>query len=155
VKIFANSLKQGFAQHWWTSRTGNLLKSCKTALLKTTHPVLNRASTSPEEICHLRTTEAAADQKYAMQAVVISRLLRSENFILHCQSNDLCIFDLKLAHGFLLPVSTILEDLLCAIIYDAIYNFLADNEDEYIALEGDEPLVFSLLEVQSHAHPFQ
>jgi hypothetical protein len=116
---------------------------------------MNRAPTAPEELCHLGTTEAAADQKYAMQAMVISRLLGSQDFILHGKSNDPCIFDLKLAHGFLLPVSTILEDLSCAIIYDAIYNFLADNEDEYIALEGDEPLVFSLLEVQSHAHPFQ
>ena len=107
AKIFANGLKQSLAQHWWTSRTGNLLQSCKTALLKATHPVLNRASTASEELCHLGTTEAAADQKYAMQPVVISRLLGSHNFILYCKPNDLCIFDLKLAHGSLLPVSTI------------------------------------------------
>jgi hypothetical protein len=46
-------LKESFAQHWWKSRTGNLLKSCKTALLKATHQVLNRASTASEEICDL------------------------------------------------------------------------------------------------------
>src|SRR5210317_338511 len=112
AKIFANGLKQGFAQHWRASRTWHLLESCKTALLKTTHPILNRASTATEELCHLGTTEAAADQKNAMQAVVISRLLGSQNFILYCKSNDLCIFNVKLAHGSLLPVSTIPEGSL-------------------------------------------
>ena len=122
AKIFANSLKQCFAQHGWTSRTGNLLQSCKTALLKTTHPVLNRPSTAPEELCHLGTTEATADQNYAMQPVVISRLLGSHNFILHCRRmiSESLISSLRMAPSFRYLLYQ--KAVLCVIIYDAIYN---------------------------------
>ena len=52
-----------------------------------------------------------------MQAVVISRLLASQNFILYSKSNDLCIFNLRHAHGSLLAVSTIQEGSLMPIFY--------------------------------------
>ena len=81
-----------------TSIPVSFMQTCEAALLKTLYPAFDRARVLSENIGHIVTGEAMSNQKNAVQPVVISGFLRSQNFLLHRNRHDLLIRDLEFSH---------------------------------------------------------
>ena len=122
TQIFSKSLNNAFVQGSRTTWTLRILQASKTAILKTTDPVLHGAGTLAKEFCHFVTAKARAYQQDSMKAMVITGLIRSEDLLLYCDLHDICIFDFEFAHGALLPARSIAErnimrNYLCRYVY--------------------------------------
>jgi hypothetical protein len=76
----------------------SLFKPCKATFFKSAHPVLNSTWPMAEKVSNLWATEPGANKQDAVKPVIISRLLGSQNLLLHSDSHDLSILNLKLAH---------------------------------------------------------
>jgi hypothetical protein len=98
TQITPDTLLNVSIQGGWASRSLNLLKTSKTASFKTMNPVLYGSRTVPEKLCHLRAAISGAYQKDAMKLMIVSRLIGSQNFLLHRYSHDVRIFDFEFAH---------------------------------------------------------
>ena len=75
-----------------------LLKTCKATFFKSPDPVLNSPWPVAKKFSHLRATDPRANKQNAVEPVIVSRLLRSQNLLLQSNSHDFCICNLKLAH---------------------------------------------------------
>jgi hypothetical protein len=109
AKVPADAMTNGFTKGSRASGTGRLSQPGKAALFEAADPAVNGAGTVTKEICHLRAAESARNQKNAVEAMIVAGFLRSHDFILHCESNDVRILDFQLAHGSLLSGSMIPE----------------------------------------------
>ena len=102
AKINADRFPHTRGYHCWTARARRVLKSSKTALLKSSNPILDGATAMAEEFCDCRAAKPTTNQKNPMQAMVVPRFFRPLNFVLDCKPNDVSISNLQLAHGSLL-----------------------------------------------------
>jgi hypothetical protein len=90
-----------------TTWSRSLFKPCKATFFKSAHPILNSTWPMAEKFSNLWATEPGANKQNAVKPVIISRLLGSQNLLLHSDSHDLCILNLKSAHrtiSFLLQI---------------------------------------------------
>jgi hypothetical protein len=107
AQINANPSTDIFINERRATRSRGLSKSRKAAFFKPAYPVLNGTPPVAEKLGHLSATKPRAHKKNAVKPVIISRLLGSYDLLLHSNSHNLCIFNLKLAHGttsFLLQI---------------------------------------------------
>jgi hypothetical protein len=64
---------------------------------------LNGATVLPEKLCDRGAAHPATNEKNAMQPVVVTGFLGSQNFILNREPHNSGILNLGLAHGSLPP----------------------------------------------------
>jgi hypothetical protein len=87
----------------WTSP---FLKSAKSTLFKTLHPILDRPTSLPKQLGHLTAGKSGTDQQHSMQPVIIPGLLGPEDFLLQGDSHNVCVLDFQFSHiGLLSPGS--------------------------------------------------
>jgi len=109
AKVLIDFTKSGLRKQRRASRPRGFLQACESALLKTLEPVLNGARAVTKKLSHLITALPAKNEQDSMEAMVIARLFRTENFFLDSDFDNLSIFDFQFAHEFLLPVLSITE----------------------------------------------
>jgi hypothetical protein len=117
AKINANRFGYTLIYNCRTARARCILKPSKTALLKTSNPILDAATALTEKFRDCRAAQSTADQENPMQAMIVSRFLRSLNFVLDCESDDVRISNLQLAHsslflGAMVSQTTLMRNLL-------------------------------------------
>jgi hypothetical protein len=88
---------------------GPLLKPGQSASLESSKPMLHRAGTLAKVVGHFVATESRTAQQHAVEPVVIPRLLRTVNLLLHGNPHDVCIAYFQSAHGVLLSAHSIAE----------------------------------------------
>jgi hypothetical protein len=109
AKVPIDFTKLSFRKQRRASRSGSFLQACEPARLKTLEPVLNSARALAKKLSHLITALPAKNEQDSVEAMVIARLFRTENFFLDGDLKNLSIFDFQFAHAFLLPVLSITE----------------------------------------------
>ena len=87
AKINANRFTHTLIYNCRTARARCILKPSKIALLKTSNPILDAATALTEKFRDCRAAKSTADQKNPVQAMIVSRFLRSLNFVL---SRNVC-----------------------------------------------------------------
>jgi D-alanyl-D-alanine dipeptidase len=102
AKINANRFTHTLVYNCRTARPRCILKPSKTALLKASNPILDAATALTEKFRDCRTAKSTADQKNPVQAMIVSRFLRSLNLVYDRESDDVSISNLQLAHSPLL-----------------------------------------------------
>jgi hypothetical protein len=102
AKINANCFTHTLIYNCRTAGPRCILKPSKTALLKTSNPILDAATALTEKFRDCRAAQSTADQKNPVQAMIVARFLRSLNFVLDRKPNYVSISNLQLAHGSLL-----------------------------------------------------
>jgi hypothetical protein len=75
------------------------VKAGQAVLFKPMHPVLHRAGRIAEHAGRFAATNAMGYQQHAMEAVVVSRLIRSADFVLQGQDHGVGITNLQGLHG--------------------------------------------------------
>jgi hypothetical protein len=98
TQIASDTLLNAGIQGRWATRSLSLLETGKTALFKTMDPVLYGSRTVPEEPCNFGAAVARTYQENAMKLMIVSRFIRSQNFLLHRYSHNVRIFDFEFSH---------------------------------------------------------
>jgi len=109
AKVPVKPLKLSLVEQAWSSGAGRFLQPRETARLKALEPVFHGARTLAKELRHMVTALSGEHKQNPVEAMVIARLLGTENLLADGNLHDLGIFDFQLAHGFLLSVSSITE----------------------------------------------
>jgi hypothetical protein len=97
-QITVYRLPLSFIEPSWATGAFPLLQPSKTVSLKSIDPALDSDRILPQPLCHLVAANAIANQQNSMQAMIVSGLLRSCNFLLYCQTHDFDISNFQFAH---------------------------------------------------------
>jgi hypothetical protein len=98
AQINSNPITDIFIDEGRTTWSWGLFKPCKATFFKSADPILNSTWPMAEKLSNLGATEPRANKQNAVKSVIISRVLGSQNLLLHSDLHDLCILNLKLAH---------------------------------------------------------
>ena len=91
----------------------SLNQASKTFFLKAMNPVLNGTWCVAQKVGHLTATHALGHQQQAVKAMVVSRLVRTANFILQCEDNGLGIRNMEFSHVARVPRGIDMRNYLC------------------------------------------
>src|SRR5271157_3309939 len=81
-----------------TARPLSFLQPRQASPLKTVHPTLHGRGILSQPLSHLVTIQALADEQQSMQAMVVTRLVRSKNLLLQRHAQEVNIRNLQLPH---------------------------------------------------------
>ena len=72
----------------------------ESVLVESMHPALHGDGVLAQVVGDFIARHAPADQEHTVKSVVIARLLRTEDLLLHRNLHDLGIFDLQFTHRY-------------------------------------------------------
>lgn len=87
-----------FAQAIGSSPSRPLDQAAQTALLKTTHPIFHRPERVAQKPPNLRTGHPPGYEQNPVQAMIVTRFLRTANLVLKSQNHDISISNGKWFH---------------------------------------------------------
>jgi hypothetical protein len=103
-QVTSNPPEEFFVQRGGAACSEALLQTGKPTLLKAPYPVLNSAAALAHEFRHFRATAPGTHEKNAMQSMVITGFLRTENLVLNRDPHKFGIVYFQFAHDFPPPV---------------------------------------------------
>jgi hypothetical protein len=86
-------------QPGWTPWALSFQKPRKTGFLKPVHPVFHRPRSIAQHAGCFPTTNAMSDQQHTVEPVIISRLIRTTDFILQRQNHCFGVRNVQFLHG--------------------------------------------------------
>jgi hypothetical protein len=104
AKILGDRFPSAHIQGRRSAWTSTFLKSGKSTLFKTLHPILDRPTSPPKQLGHLTAGKSGTDQQHSVQSVIIPGLPGPEDLLLQGDSHNVCVLDFQFLHiGLLSP----------------------------------------------------
>ena len=98
-QINGNATTDTFINYGRPPWPGRILQSCKSIFFKSANPILNGTRSMAKKFGYLGTTESGAKKQNAVKPMIIARLFGSQDLLLHSNTHNVSIFNLKLAHN--------------------------------------------------------